>query len=110
MPNKWRLANYSFEPEVEDAMRAAYRLACETPHLKDMGGATIALVAEKIVEIGRAGETDPNCLYVRALRQVSHPAPRSHPGDVALRRATKRCRLPATPEGRATAIGRLRLP
>jgi hypothetical protein len=64
MPNKWRLANYSFEPEV-------YRMVCEAPHLKDMGGATIALVAEKIVEIGRAGETDPNRLYVRALRQVS---------------------------------------
>jgi hypothetical protein len=72
MPNKWRLANYSFEPEVIDAMRAAYRMVCEAPHLRDMGGATIAIVAEKIVEIGRAGETDPNRLYVRALRQVSH--------------------------------------
>jgi hypothetical protein len=72
MPNKWRLANYSFEPEVADAMRAAYRMVCEAPHLKDMGGAMIAIVAEKIVEIGRAGETDPNRLFMRALRQVSH--------------------------------------
>jgi hypothetical protein len=72
MPSKWRLANYSFEPEVADAMREAYRMACETPHLKDMGGAMIEVVAEKIVEIGRAGETDPNRLYIRALRQISH--------------------------------------
>jgi hypothetical protein len=72
MPNKWRLANYSFEPEVADAMRAAYRMVCEAPHLRDMGGAMIAIVAEKIVEIGRAGETDPKRLYARALRQLSH--------------------------------------
>jgi hypothetical protein len=31
MPNKWRLANYSFEPEVADAMRAAYRMVCAAP-------------------------------------------------------------------------------
>jgi hypothetical protein len=68
MPNKWRLANNSFEPEVAYAMRAAYRMVCEAPHLKDIGGA----LAEKIVEIGRAGETDPRRLYVRALRQLSH--------------------------------------
>lgn len=39
MPNKWRLANYSFEPEVADAMRAAYWMVCAAPHLKDIGGA-----------------------------------------------------------------------
>ncbi len=50
MPNKWRLANYSFEPEVADAMRAAYWMVCAAPHLKDIGGA----LAEKIVEIGNA--------------------------------------------------------
>jgi hypothetical protein len=72
MPNKWRLANYSFEPEVADAMRAAFRMVCEAPHFQDMGGAMIAVVAEKIVEIGRAGETDPNRLYIRALQQISH--------------------------------------
>jgi hypothetical protein len=68
MPNKWRLADYSFEPEVADVMRAAYRMVCAAPHLKDVGG----VLAEKIVEIARTGETDPNRLYVRALRQVSH--------------------------------------
>jgi hypothetical protein len=47
-------------------------MVCETPHLRDMGGDAIAMVAEKIVEIGRAGETDPNRLYARALQQVSH--------------------------------------
>jgi hypothetical protein len=74
MPNKWRLANYSFEPEVADAMRAAYRMVCATPHLKDIGGA----LAEKIVEIGRAGETDPNRLYARVTASLAltdrHPA------------------------------------
>jgi hypothetical protein len=68
MPNKWRQANYSFDPEVADAMRAAYRMVCATPHLKDVGGA----LAEKIVEIARAGETDPDRLYVRAVQQISH--------------------------------------
>jgi hypothetical protein len=68
MPNKWRSANYSFEPEVADAMGAAYRMVCAAPHLKDIGGA----LAEKIVEIGRDGETDPSRLYARALHQLSH--------------------------------------
>jgi hypothetical protein len=68
MPNKWRLATHSFEPEVADAMRAAYRMVCAAPDLKEVGGA----LAEKIVEIARAGETDPNRLYARALQQVSH--------------------------------------
>jgi hypothetical protein len=58
MPNKWRLANYSFEPEVADAMGVAYRMVCAAPHLKDIGGA----LAEKIIEIGRDGETDPSRL------------------------------------------------
>ena len=72
MPNKWRLANYSFEPEVADAMREAFRMVCEAPHFKGTGSAMVLAVAEKIVEVGRAGETDPNRLYARALQQLSH--------------------------------------
>jgi hypothetical protein len=65
MPNKWRLANYSFEPEVADAMRAAYRMVCAAPHFKDIGGA----FAEKIV--GLAATARPTRAVFTRARYVN---------------------------------------
>jgi hypothetical protein len=71
MVSKWRLAECCFEPEVVDAMRTAYRMACEAPQVKDAMGATTAIVAERIIELAQAGETDPSRLCTRALRRVA---------------------------------------
>ena len=70
IPN--RLTEWSFPPEVVEAMRAAYRMACDTPQLRDSADERTAMVAEKIIELAQAGETDPGRLCAGALRILAH--------------------------------------
>jgi hypothetical protein len=72
MSNKQRLTVYCFRIEVVHAMRTAYRMACEEPRLKDAGEGMTEIVADKILELADAGETDPECLCSAALRGLSH--------------------------------------
>ena len=62
----------SFEPEVVEAMRAAYRMACEALQLKDAADAMTDNVAKRIFELAEAGETDPERLCIGALRRLLH--------------------------------------
>jgi hypothetical protein len=71
MSNKQRLTVYCFRLEVVHAMRTAYRMACEEPRLKDAGDGMTAIVADKILELADAGETDPERLCSAALRRLS---------------------------------------
>ena len=43
-------------------MQAAFRNACEAPQVKGAGHYWTELVAEKILKLGEAGETDPERL------------------------------------------------
>jgi hypothetical protein len=72
MSGKQRLTVYRFPLQVVHAMRTAYRMACEAPRLKDAGDGMTELVAEKILELAEAGETDPERLCSAALRRLSH--------------------------------------
>jgi hypothetical protein len=72
MSNNQRLTVYSFRLEVVHAMRTAYRTACEEPRLKDAGDGMTEIVAEKILELAEAGETNPERLCSGALRRLSH--------------------------------------
>jgi hypothetical protein len=71
IPGKERLSVYSFRLEVIHAMRTAYRMACEQPRLKDASDGSTEIVAEKILELAEAGETDPARLCSAALRRLS---------------------------------------
>jgi hypothetical protein len=62
----------SFEPEVVEAMRMAYRIACATLQLRDQIDAMTEVIATNIVELAQAGETDPDRLCTGALRRVLH--------------------------------------
>jgi hypothetical protein len=62
----------SFDPEVVEAMRTAYRMACEALQLKDRIDAMTDVVAKTIFEIAEAGETDPDRLCAVALRRLLH--------------------------------------
>ena len=62
----------SFEPEVVEAMRTAYRMACEALQLKDQVDAMTDVVAKMIFELAEAGETDPDRLCAVALRRLLH--------------------------------------
>jgi hypothetical protein len=62
----------SFEPEVVEAMRMAYRMACEALQLKDQIDAMTDVIAKSIFELAEAGETDPDRLCTGALRRLLH--------------------------------------
>jgi hypothetical protein len=46
-------------------------MACEEPRLKDAGDGSTEIVAEKILELAEAGETDPARLCSAELRSLS---------------------------------------
>lgn len=71
IPSKQRLSVYSFRREVIHAMRTAHRMACEEPRLKETGDGSTEIVAERILELAEAGETDPARLSSAALRSLS---------------------------------------
>jgi hypothetical protein len=56
-----------FEPDVTRAMGLAYERACRVLGLKDQADPATALVAEKIIELARRGESDPNALWLKAV-------------------------------------------
>jgi hypothetical protein len=62
----------NFRPEVIEAMREAYRLACHAPQLRFSADERTAMVAEKIIVLAQAGETDPGRLCTDALRTLVH--------------------------------------
>jgi hypothetical protein len=65
-------AEWNFRPEVLEAMRTAYRMACDAPQLRFSADERTAMVAEKIIQLARTGETDPGRLCKGALRAVVH--------------------------------------
>jgi hypothetical protein len=65
-------AEWNFRPEVVEAMRAAYRMACNAPQLRLSADERTAMVAEKIIALAQAGETDPGRLCTGALRTLVH--------------------------------------
>jgi hypothetical protein len=71
LSSKQRISVYSFRLEVIHAMRTAYRMACEEPRLKDADAGSTEIVAEKILELAEAGETDPARFCSAALRSLS---------------------------------------
>jgi hypothetical protein len=62
----------SFEPEVLEAMRTAYRMARESAQLENAAESTTEILVEKIIELAEAGETDPARLCNSALRRLLH--------------------------------------
>jgi hypothetical protein len=71
MPKKPAPREYSFRPELIAAMRMAFLRACEAPQVRDAGHGAMEIAAEKILELAEAGETNPERLYMGALRRVA---------------------------------------
>jgi hypothetical protein len=70
MPNKQLLTEYRFRLELIAAMRIAFLKACEAPQVRDAGHGMTGIVAEKILELAEAGETNSDRLCTGALRKV----------------------------------------
>jgi hypothetical protein len=72
MPNKIPLTDWSFRPELIEAMQTAYRMACDAPQLRYTADERTTMIAEKIIELAQAGEIDPDRLCSGALRRLVH--------------------------------------
>jgi hypothetical protein len=57
----------TFEPDVLEAMRAAYRMARQSPQLEYTADSIAEVLAERIVDLAGAGETNPALLCCGAL-------------------------------------------
>jgi hypothetical protein len=70
MLNKQLLTEYRFRLELIVAMRTACLKVCETPQVRDAGHGITGIVAEKILELAEAGETNADRLCSCALRRL----------------------------------------
>jgi|GraSoiStandDraft_29_1057270.scaffolds.fasta_scaffold3296361_1 hypothetical protein len=70
MPNKQHPTEHRFRLELIAAMRTAFLKACEAPQVKDAGHGMTGIVAEKILELAEAGETNADRLCTGALRRL----------------------------------------
>jgi hypothetical protein len=61
----------TFSPQLIDAMREAFHAACKTLRLREKDDALTEIVAEKVVELAKAGERDPKRLCTLVLGQLS---------------------------------------
>jgi hypothetical protein len=67
----YRLLQFSaFEPEEITRMTAAYEHALRALRLADRQDPITELVAKKIIEVARLGESDPVRIQIRALEEL----------------------------------------
>ena len=66
---RWKV----FEPETTQAMGVAFEKACRRLGLSLTHDAMTERVAQVIIDLAEAGETDPEQLYRRALAHFGNP-------------------------------------
>jgi hypothetical protein len=69
------LRDASFDQTDIDRMTAAYEAALQLLRLTDRNDPITELVAAKIIEVTRLGESDPPRICARALRELGVPLP-----------------------------------
>jgi hypothetical protein len=60
-------SKYDADPDMMEAMRAAFYRVCDILRLSDHGDPLTELVVLKIVELAKAGERDPEILCIDVL-------------------------------------------
>jgi hypothetical protein len=71
MPIRKRIEDQIFEPDLIEAIRLAFQRACEALQLRGTPDALTEIVATKIIELAKAGETDPERLCSKVLSGLS---------------------------------------
>jgi hypothetical protein len=64
-------ANYTYPPELMEAMKLAFHRACKALQLSDRDDAFTDIVATRIVELAKTGERDPDRLCGQVLEALS---------------------------------------
>ena len=71
MPITAHLDNEAFEPELIEAMSAAFTEACSTLGLADRTDPMREIVARKIIEAAQSGLRTQVALYMSAIQELS---------------------------------------
>jgi hypothetical protein len=64
-------ADESYQPELIEAMRLAFHRTCEALQLTNTDDALTEIIAERIIELAKTGERDPDRLCSQALDGLS---------------------------------------
>ena len=84
MPIRSHLNGQRFDPETMRLMGLAYEMTRISLRLVDRGNIANNVVAQKIIELAKSGERDPEQLCEGVLRQwgpaIAHVAPPSSSG------------------------------
>ena len=59
-----------FEPEATKAMAVAFENVCHALKVPDCADRERAVIAERIIELARVGERDPNSICQRVLKEA----------------------------------------
>ena len=85
MPIRSHLNGHRFDPETMRLMGLAYEMTLISLRLVDRGDIVNNVVAQKLIEIAKAGERDPERLCEAVLQQwdrpIAHVSPPISPGD-----------------------------
>jgi hypothetical protein len=78
MPIRSHLNGQRFDPETIRVMGSAYELTLIVLRLSDRGGIADEVVAQKIIELVKAGERDPGRLCEAVSQQWARAIPQSY--------------------------------
>lgn len=70
-----QLAEAAFDQKDIDRMTAAYEAALQLLRLKNRDDPIAELIAAKIIQVTRLGESDPPRICARALQELGIPLP-----------------------------------
>lgn len=75
MPINRLAAEAAFGPDEIARLTSAYEAALQLLRLADRNDPVTEIVAKKIIDVARAGETDPAHICARALKELGIPLP-----------------------------------
>jgi hypothetical protein len=85
MPIRSYLNGHRFDPETMRLMGLAYEMTLISLRLVDRGDISNNVIAQKLIELAKSGERDPERLCEAVLQQwgraAAHIAPPIAPGD-----------------------------
>ena len=70
MPITPFLKGQAFDPEMVEAMAAAFAKTCEAFDLNNRADPITAVVAEKIIELAQRGLPNPTAIHLMAMKEL----------------------------------------
>ena len=77
MPITPFLNGFKFDPEATRVMGVAFEMARAALRLADQDDPAVAIIANRIIELAKAGERNPDLLCERILNDLRAPPPQA---------------------------------